>query len=548
MKKILWRALAFLITFLALVPLSSKPVFAATRTFTGPGNFSDATKWNGGTPPGTGDTLQINGAVPFDNAASSVAYRMLTLNTGVDATHRHQVALLALGENAIAPGQTNGPRVVTDKSDYPLGATVQISGSGFQPGEIVQLQVLHIDGTPNTGDGHQPWSVTADTNGRFQTTWFVTLDDSAGSTFQLTATGLSFGLTAQTTFTDNPHDGEGTMTVSPTSTTAGSTGNSFTFSFRTTTASWPASSQVTVQIPAGWTAPQTSSSSSAGFVNATAVGTGAVVSGTSVTGTGPWTVTVTFQTGSSSGVGFDLTYGGGGNAVTAPTTAGTYTFATSSKGGSGGTLTPLIAGSPSITVNAGALDHFAVTTPGTQTAGTAFAITTITAQDVNNNTVTSYTGTVDITETGGGAGGTVSPSQSSAFTAGVLSGQSVTLSKAGTGVTITVTDHGGTKTGTSSTFTVNAGAFTKLQLLVPGETAAPGTASGQTGTPSAQTAGTAFTVTVNAVDANWNVVNTITDTVHIASSDTNATLPANAALVNGTQTFSVTLNTAGTAT
>src|SRR5947208_3224550 len=89
--------------------------------------------------------------------------------------------------------------------------------------------------------------------------------------------------------------------------------------------------------------------------------------------------------------------------------------------------------------------------------------------------------------------------------------------------------------------------FTKLQLLVPGETAAPGTGSGKTGTPNAQTAGTAFTVTVNAVDANWNVMSS-TDTVGITSTDTNATLPGNAALASGTQTFNVTLKTAGTKT
>src|SRR5207237_6291431 len=87
-----------------------------------------------------------------------------------------------------------------------------------------------------------------------------------------------------------------------------------------------------------------------------------------------------------------------------------------------------------------------------------------------------------------------------------------------------------------------------LQLLVPGETAAPGTGSGKTGTPTAQTAGTPFTVTVNAVDANWNLVNTISDIAGITSSDVNATLPANAALVAGTKTFSVTLNTAGSRT
>ena len=52
---------------------------------------------------------------------------------------------------------------------------------------------------------------------------------------------------------------------------------------------------------------------------------------------------------------------------------------------------------------------------------------------------------------------------------------------------------------------------------MPGETAAAGTTTGKTGTPSAETAGTAFNVTVNAVDANWNVVNTVTDTVDITS-------------------------------
>src|SRR5207253_1799175 len=81
-----------------------------------------------------------------------------------------------------------------------------------------------------------------------------------------------------------------------------------------------------------------------------------------------------------------------------------------------------------------------------------------------------------------------------------------------------------------------------------GETAAPGTISGKSGTPTAQTAGTAFNLTVNAVDTNWNVINTVTDTVGIGSSDSNATLPSNSALSAGTQTVSVTLKTAGSAT
>ena len=83
--------------------------------------------------------------------------------------------------------------------------------------------------------------------------------------------------------------------------------------------------------------------------------------------------------------------------------------------------------------------------------------------------------------------------------------------------TVTASDvtHAGVTANTSPSITVTAGAFAKLQLLMPGETAAAGTTTGKTGTPSAQTAGTAFNVTVNAVDANWNVVNTVTDTVDI---------------------------------
>jgi hypothetical protein len=89
--------------------------------------------------------------------------------------------------------------------------------------------------------------------------------------------------------------------------------------------------------------------------------------------------------------------------------------------------------------------------------------------------------------------------------------------------------------------------FSKLQILLPGETAAPGTMYGKTGLPIAQTSGIPFNVTVNAVDGSWNLVNT-NDIIAITSSDVNALLPTNAALSSGTHTFSVTLKTAGTYT
>src|SRR5437763_11108824 len=68
------------------------------------------------------------------------------------------------------------------------------------------------------------------------------------------------------------------------------------------------------------------------------------------------------------------------------------------------------------------------------------------------------------------------------------------------------------------------------------------------GAASPQTAGSAFTVTVTAQDANGNVAAGYAGTVHFTSSDAAAVLPADYTFVpadSGTHTFSVTLKTAG---
>src|SRR6185503_282495 len=93
--------------------------------------------------------------------------------------------------------------------------------------------------------------------------------------------------------------------------------------------------------------------------------------------------------------------------------------------------------------------------------------------------------------------------------------------------------------------TAVAGPFTRLQVLLPGETAAPGTPSGKSGSPRNQTVGVPFSVTVRACDNTWNLVNTGTDVIAILASDASATLPAPSALSSGTATFTVTLNAAG---
>ena len=94
--------------------------------------------------------------------------------------------------------------VTTDKSDYRPGETAIITGSGFGSGDAVTLRVVHTDGTGEGGNGHEPWTVYADADGNFNTTWYVDPDDSFGSSFLLTAVGAPSGLTAQVAFTDGP--------------------------------------------------------------------------------------------------------------------------------------------------------------------------------------------------------------------------------------------------------------------------------------------------------------------------------------------------------
>ncbi|MEE9271266.1 MAG: FlgD immunoglobulin-like domain containing protein [Candidatus Krumholzibacteria bacterium] len=90
--------------------------------------------------------------------------------------------------------------------------------------------------------------------------------------------------------------------------------------------------------------------------------------------------------------------------------------------------------------------------------------------------------------------------------------------------------------------------YVQLQVLLPGETEAPGTSSGKLGTPSAQTVGIPFNLTVRACDANWNTMTSITNVVQLSSSEALATLPAAASLMSGTVSLSVTLNAAGSFT
>jgi hypothetical protein len=193
-----------------------------------------------------------------------------------------------------------------------------------------------------------------------------------------------------------------------------------------------------------------------------------------------------------------------------------------------------------VTFTAGALDHFAFATISSpQTAGTPFAIT-ITAQDVNNNTVTSFDGNgfkAVLTSTGTLVG---APITTPSFTAGVLSSQSVTITNTGS-FTITANGNGNDSgvTGTSNSFTVNPGSPNKLAFGQQPTT----TSVSQTITPG---------VTVQILDANGNRTSSSASVaLAISPNPTSAVLGGTLAqtAVNGVASFgNLSVNKGGTYT
>jgi YVTN family beta-propeller protein len=187
------------------------------------------------------------------------------------------------------------------------------------------------------------------------------------------------------------------------------------------------------------------------------------------------------------------------------------------------TVTASITGtSNTITVSPGTATHFAVSTPAVATAGTQISVT-VTALDQFNNQATGYAGTVHFTSSDAQA----ALPANSILASGTGTFQ-VTLKTAGI-QSVTATDTVASTITGSASITVSSGVATHYVLTAP----------------ASETAGSAVSVTVKAVDAIGNVSTGYTGTVHFTSSDGSAVLPANSTLINGTGTFSVTLKTTG---
>ena len=182
--------------------------------------------------------------------------------------------------------------------------------------------------------------------------------------------------------------------------------------------------------------------------------------------------------------------------------------------GSYGQSFPLVAISTS-----GALDRFEISKIGSQqTTGVPFPVT-ITAVDINGNTVTSYSGTNTLSD----STGTMSPTTAQ-LSHGVWSGL-VTITQVDSSVIIS-TDGGG-KTGDSNSFETLPTGFDHFEINPITDP---------------QTAGTPLQITVSAVDVNGNVVPSYAGTASLQVTLPGTISPSTATtFTNGVWTGSVTL-------
>ncbi|MFC0262871.1 hypothetical protein, partial [Fontibacter flavus] len=106
--------------------------------------------------------------------------------------------MLIISHSIVA--QTSPATITTDKDDYAPGETAIITGTGWLPGETVELDFEHIgDFIPD--HEHVYKYVTADDAGNIYFEWYVD-EKELGTTFHLMARGQTSGFYAETYFTD----------------------------------------------------------------------------------------------------------------------------------------------------------------------------------------------------------------------------------------------------------------------------------------------------------------------------------------------------------
>jgi len=484
-------------------------------TFT---NSNGSTDWN---CAAAGQTVTCTNE---DSVAVNASYSDLTLNVSVSGTASGNIGNNTVSVSDVEAANTPGQAVAAITVDSPptissansTAFTTGTAGSftinstpGF-PTTAATLAVsnvqnaiagvnvpssgtgsITINGTP-TGSGVETFTITATNGAGLQATQDFTLTvnqapsiTSASSTTFTTGTAGSFSITSSPGFpataatlavsnvqnavagVNVPSSGTGSITINGTPT--GSGVETFTIT-ATNGAGLQATQNFTLTVNQ---APSITSANSTTFTAGTA---------------GSFTVTTLGYPNpalSESGAlpnGITFTGNGNGTATLAGTATvpGTSPITITANNG----ISPNAMQSFTLTVIPGPATHFAVSAPGTATAGTPFSIT-LTALDSNNNTATGYLGTVAFfsSDTGGGV---VLPANYTfvsgdqgvhTFTSGV------TLVSA-FGETVSAFDTVTTINGSSSSINVAAGAPALLTI--------------NSGSPQSAYVTTAFATSLNA--------------------------------------------------
>src|SRR5881392_3588357 len=182
----------------------------AANNFNAAGNLATArSKHSAFLLPNNNEVLVVGGQSAGNDLASAELYipwQKAFQATGALATPRSDASGAALtkvdGRVLIAGGSSASAElygfatVKTDAADYPPGTTVNISGSGWQPGETVSLTLLESP----LYDTHGPYTAVADSTGNISNSDFTTDSHDENIRFYLTAKGSVSQ--AQMTFTD----------------------------------------------------------------------------------------------------------------------------------------------------------------------------------------------------------------------------------------------------------------------------------------------------------------------------------------------------------
>jgi hypothetical protein len=259
----------------------------------------------------------------YDNWVSST-------NTEFSATTTKQATTTSLSNLTLSGAASSAfiaKATVTGNSGF--GTPAGTVTFGLFTGSTCSGSAAYSSAADTLSSGSVTGTVTPTVGG----TYFWGATYTPTDTFNLTSSACS--ATPVTVYAVN---GSGTMTVSPTAVLQSSTGNALTFTY-TAAAGGTNAGEVDVAVPSGWTTPQITNSSAAGYVTTTCAGaTLATLSAT---------IKVTALT-LAGGANCTIVYGSGSAGVPAPATTGPYTF-TSSENSTGGTVVAL-ASSPIVTV------------------------------------------------------------------------------------------------------------------------------------------------------------------------------------------------------